>query len=91
MEFPDEWLAYDKVPRDLRDMLKARNSKKEVQKRINSTSDKVSDSTIFKNQQNEVQEKIFIFHLNMHLSYVSIICFLSTLGCTMQTEEATNI
>ena len=54
MEFPDEWLAYDKVPRDVRDMLEARNSKKEVQKRIHSSSDKVTDSTIFKIQQHEV-------------------------------------
>ncbi len=54
MEFPDEWLAYDKVQRDLRDMFKTRNSKKEVQKRINSSSDMVTDSTIFEIQQREV-------------------------------------
>ena len=28
MEFPDEWLAYDKVPKDLRDMFETRNRKK---------------------------------------------------------------
>ncbi len=54
MEFPDKWLAYDKVPRDLRDMFEARNSKKEVQKRINPSSDKVTGSTIFEIQQHEV-------------------------------------
>jgi hypothetical protein len=55
MEFPDEWLAYDEVPTDLRDMFETRNRKrKEVQKKITSSSDKVSDSTIFKIQQNEV-------------------------------------
>ncbi len=39
MEFPDEWLAYDKVPKDLRVMFETRNRKrKEVQKRLNSSS-----------------------------------------------------
>ncbi len=55
MEFPDEWLAYDKVPKDLRDMFETRNrQRKEVQKKLNSSSDKVTDSTIFGIQQNEV-------------------------------------
>ncbi len=62
MEFPDEWLAYDKVPKYLRDMFETRNRKRrEVQKRLNFSSDKVTDSTIFEIQQNEVYEKIFIF------------------------------
>ena len=43
MEFPDEWLAYDKVPKDLRDMFEKTDGKrKDVQKRLNSSSDKVS-------------------------------------------------
>ena len=55
MEFLDKWLAYDKVPEDLRDMFETRNRKrKEVQKKLNSSSDKASDSTIFVIQQNEV-------------------------------------
>jgi hypothetical protein len=55
MEFPDEWLAYDKDPKDLRDMFEKKNWKrKEVQKKLISSSDKVSDSTIFEIQQNEV-------------------------------------
>ncbi len=55
MEFPDKWLTYDKVPKDLRDMFETRNSKrKEVQNKQNSSSDKVSDSAIFKIHQNEV-------------------------------------
>ena len=55
MEFPDEWLAHDKVPKDLRDMFETRNSKrKEVQNNQNSSSDKVSDSTLLKIHQNEV-------------------------------------
>jgi hypothetical protein len=71
MESPDEWLAYDKVPKDLRDMFESRISKrKEVQKRLNSLSDKVTDSTIFEIQQHEVQEKIFIFHLSICLPNV---------------------
>ncbi len=50
MEFPDEWLAYDKVTKDLRDMFETRNSKrKEVQNKQNSSSDELTDSTIFKN------------------------------------------
>ncbi len=58
MEFPDEWLAYDKVPKDLRDMFETRNRKrKEVQKKLNSSSDKVTDST-------------FIFRQNICLSNV---------------------
>ncbi len=55
MECPDDWLAYDKVPKELRDMFETRNSKRnDVQKRLNSSSDKVTDSTIFKIQQHEV-------------------------------------
>jgi hypothetical protein len=55
MKFPDKWLAYDKVPKDLRDMFETRNRKrKDVQKRLNSSSDKVTDSTIVEIQQNEV-------------------------------------
>ena len=55
IEFPDEWLVCDKVPKDLRDMFETWNGKrKEVQKRLNFSSDKVTDSTIFKIQQNEV-------------------------------------
>ncbi len=51
MEFPDEWLAYDKVLKDLRDMFETRNRKRnEVQKRLHSSSDKVTDSTIFEIQ-----------------------------------------
>ena len=43
-----------KVPKNLRDMLETRNRKrKEVQKRLDSSSDKVADSTIFEIQQNE--------------------------------------
>ena len=54
IKFPDEWLAYDKVPKDLRDMFETRNSKRnEVQKRLNSSSDMVTDSTILEIQQNE--------------------------------------
>ena len=46
---------YDKVPKDLRDMFETRNRKRnKAQKNINSTSDKVSDSTIFEIQPDEV-------------------------------------
>ena len=45
MEFPDEWLAYEKVPKDLRDMFETRNRKrKEVQKKLNSSSAKLSET-----------------------------------------------
>ncbi len=55
MEFHDKWLACDKVPKDLRDMFETRNTKRnEVQKRLNSSSDKVTDITIVEIQQNEV-------------------------------------
>ena len=55
MEFPDEWLAYDKVPKDLRDMIETRNGKrKEVQKKLNSLSDEVSGVKLFGIQQTEV-------------------------------------
>ena len=55
MEFPDEWLACDKVPKDLKDMFETRNSnRKERQKKLNSLSDKVSDVKLFGIQQNEV-------------------------------------
>ena len=54
MEFSDEWLAYGKVPKDLRDMFETRNRKrKEVQNKSISSSDKVFDTTIFEIQQNE--------------------------------------
>ena len=36
MELPDEWLAYDKVPKDLRDVFETRNRRrKDVQKKLN--------------------------------------------------------
>ena len=55
MEFPDEWLACDKVPKDLKDMFETRNrNRKERQKKLNSLSDKVSDIKLFGIQQNEV-------------------------------------
>ena len=55
MEFPDEWLACDKVPIDLRDMFETRNGeRKDVQKRLNSSSDKVTDNIIFEIHQNKV-------------------------------------
>ena len=55
MEFPDEWLAYDKVPKDLKDMFETRNrNRKERQKKLNSLSDKVSDVKLFGIQQNKV-------------------------------------
>ena len=55
LEFPDEWLAYDKVPKDLKDMFETRNcNRKERQKKLNSLSDKVSDIRLFGIQQNEV-------------------------------------
>ena len=54
MEFPDEWLACDKVPKDLKDMFETRNSnRKERQKKLNSLSDKVSDEKLFGIQKNE--------------------------------------
>ena len=55
MEFPDKWLACDKVPKDLKDMFETRNrNRKERQKKLNSLSDKVSDVKLFGIQQNEV-------------------------------------
>ena len=55
MEFPDEWLACDKVPKDLKDMFETRNrNRKERQKKLNSLSDKVSDIKLFGFQKNEV-------------------------------------
>ena len=55
MEFPDEWLACDKVPKDLKDMFEMRNrNRKERQKKLNSLSDKLSDVKLFGIQQREV-------------------------------------
>ena len=55
MEFPDEWLACDKVSKDLKDMFETRNrNRKERQKKLNCLSDKVSDIKLFGIQQNEV-------------------------------------
>ena len=55
VEFPDEWLACDKVPKDLKDMIETRNrNRKERQKKLNSLSDKVSDEKLFGIQQNKV-------------------------------------
>ena len=55
MEFPDEWLACDKVPKDLKDMFETRNrNRKERQKKLNLLSDKVSDLKLFGIQQNKV-------------------------------------
>jgi hypothetical protein len=62
MEFPDEWLAHDKVPKDLRDMFETRiRKRKEVLKKLNSSSDKVSDSTIFEIQQMRYTNRFLFF------------------------------
>ena len=71
MEFPDEWLACDEVPKDLKDMFETRNrNRKERQKKLNSLSDEVSDVKLFRIQQNKVKEHIFIFHANIFLSNI---------------------
>ena len=55
MEFPDKWLALDKIPKDLKDMFATRNrNRKKRQKKLNSLSDKVSDVKLFGIQQNKV-------------------------------------
>ncbi len=55
MEFPDEWLACDKVPKDLSNMFETRNrNRKERQKKLYSLSDKVSNVKLFGIQQNGV-------------------------------------
>ncbi len=48
MEFPDKWLACDKVPKDLKDMFEKRNrNRKERQKKLNSLLDIVPDIKLF--------------------------------------------
>ena len=48
MEIPDEWLPCDKVPKELRDMFETRNrDRKEVQEKLNSSSDKAYEVKLF--------------------------------------------
>ena len=55
MEFPDEWLAYDKVPKDLRDMFETRNRKRtERRNQLKSLSDKASEVKAVGTKRNEV-------------------------------------
>ena len=55
MEFPDEWLPCDKVPKELRDMFETRNrNRKEGRKQLKSSSDKASEVKAVGIQRNEV-------------------------------------
>ena len=55
MEFPDEWLPCDKVPKELRDMFETRNRKrKEGRNQLKSLSDKASEVKAVGTKQNKV-------------------------------------
>ncbi len=55
MEFPDEWLPCDKVPKELRDMFETRNrNRKEGRNLLKSSSDKASEVKAVGTKQNEV-------------------------------------
>ena len=55
MEFPDEWLACDKVPKELRDMFETRNrNRKEGRTQLKSSSVKASEVKAVGIQRNEV-------------------------------------
>ncbi len=55
MEFPDEWLPCDKVPKELRDMFETRNRKRtEGRNQLKSLSDKASEVKAVGIQRNEV-------------------------------------
>ena len=67
MEFPDEWLPCDKVPKELRDMFETRNrNRKEGRKQP----DKASEVKAVSTKQNEVYENLFHFSSNMFLSNI---------------------
>ena len=61
MEFPDEWLPCDKVPKELRDMFETRNRNRKEGQKLNSSSDKVSEVKLFDVLQNENEKS---FHIN---------------------------
>ena len=55
MEFPDEWLPFDKVPKELRDMFEKRNRKrKDGRNQLKSLSDKASEVKAVGTKRNEV-------------------------------------
>ena len=55
MEFPDEWLPCDKVPKELRDMFETRNRKrKEGRNQLKPLSDKASEVKAVGTKRNEV-------------------------------------
>ncbi len=55
MEFPDEWLPYDTVPKELRDMFETRiRNRKEERKQLKSSSDKASEVKADGTKRNEV-------------------------------------
>ena len=55
MEFPDKWLACDKVPKDLIDMFETRNrNRKEGRNQLKSLSDKASEVKAVGTKRNEV-------------------------------------
>ena len=55
MEFPDEWLSCEKVPKELRDMFETRNrNRKEGRTQLKSSSVKVSEVKAVGIQRNEV-------------------------------------
>ncbi len=55
IEFPDEWLPCDKVPKELRDMFETRDrNRKEGRTQLKSSSDKASEVKAVGTKQNEV-------------------------------------
>jgi hypothetical protein len=82
MEYPDEWLPYNKVPEGLRVSFKTRNAtQRKGQKEQNTLSAKANAMA----KQNEVEVFIFIcMDLIVQLTLVIFFYFVC-LGCKMQT------
>ncbi len=85
MEYPDEWLPYDKVPTGLRvDYEKRNNSRRKGQKEQNSSSDETSVKANAAAQQNEVEVFIFIYHEFNCLTNIGYLLLL----CVFRTQNA---
>lgn len=83
MEYPDEWLPYDKVPTGLRVAFETRNgTQRKGQKEQNSSRAKASPGTA---RLNEVEVFIFIEHEFNCLTNIGYLLLLVYLGHKTQT------
>ena len=87
VEYPDEWLAYDNVPKDMKETFDTMNGNRKYnkgQKKLKSSSGGVTARTNKMIQQIKVEAQMFL-HANICLSNIHCPCVFS---CGSKTQTA---